>query len=66
LLIYPLDAENSKRGTLTHSKKASIGQMSYSSQQSRFTIVRPKNPTDVSVSSKGSLESSSMMSAGIG
>ena len=43
-----------------HSKNQSIGGVSYSSNisnNSRFTTTRPKNPTDGSLSSKGSVDS---------
>ena len=37
-----------------------------SSQNSRFTIIRPKNPTDVSVSSKGHLDDNSLVAGSEG
>ena len=40
-----------------HSKNQSIGGVSQSSINSRFTTTRPKNPTDGSLSSKGSIDS---------
>ena len=40
-----------------HSKNQSIGGVSYSSNNSRFTTTRPKNPTEGSLSSKGSIDS---------
>ena len=40
-----------------HSKNQSVGSMSYTSNNSRFTTTRPKNPTDGSLSSKGSIDS---------
>jgi hypothetical protein len=54
------------RGVFYHSKKPSIGQMSMSSQNSRFTIIRPKNPTDVSVSSKGHIDDNSLVAGSEG
>jgi|LauGreDrversion4_2_1035121.scaffolds.fasta_scaffold699416_1 hypothetical protein len=54
------------RGIFYHSKKPSIGQASISSQNSRFTIIRPKNPTDVSVSSKGHLDDNSLVAGSEG
>lgn len=40
-----------------HSKNQSVGGVSQSSVNSRFTHTRPKNPTDGSLSSKGSIDS---------
>ena len=40
-----------------HSKNKSISGVSQSSINSRFTTTRPKNPTDGSLSSKGSIDS---------
>ncbi len=49
-----------------HSKNTSIGAMSFSSANSRFTMTRPKNPaTDHSISSKGSVESIGINSAAV-
>ena len=71
-VIHPLSAKNNDKKSANfqpvvsqpmrpaayHSKNASLGAASFSSANSRFTLTRPKNPTtDLSVSSKGSLDS---------
>ena len=48
-----------------HSKNQSIGGVSQSSINSRFTTTRPKNPTDGSLSSKGSIDSAAAHHFGV-
>ena len=49
------NSNNAYQRQIYHSKNQSI--VSYSSNNSRFTTTRPKNPTEGSLSSKGSVDS---------